>query len=792
MYQVKHKPLEKSNVYFGDIPGLQDKGGITKEDILFILDGHVPNNYQIINGIQENSKGFVLHPQNSDKIHCVCFVFDCESITKGLSEKHQETTRSVMADVDGKGMKFIVILTKCDKVSERVRDDTSQIFEDKCVRECKDKLMAMFSLRSQAMIYPVVNYVDAADVDLQVDSLIIVAFEQILKFGKDFLETAEDKWSEIPDSESMTSAVTGNDKRSLQLYTVPISCWPDVNQSKIRIRNMLNYCKSIEKNVGLKSEEEGANIDNVDIYIDADVIEIESLLSGNTTFEKKNVQVLTISEATGKEHLTNFKGVVIDSGGVKIIRSLLGSNATVNKTDDYLNDRDCDKTYKETIRTETKYIIESVVFEPLIQKCEFLGRVIDTLNAASINKVSQTSHDGERDQMSRNKSARPKVSGKLDYTYQEEQEDIDKYFDEKTLEQFNQQRDAVEDLYEEMVASISRSHLEEYDLTRLQDSRQSRYDSKEISQELFQREKSVKGCGFRLKSFHVDIEELPTKEEHNDRERRIRDFLCARNINNVKFNFVSPKLAKYSYVGAKVGFKCGSIMQTGTLGCFAKHSRCNKSDLCALFSKHVAQGCSEKILIRDEDQQFTTFGTLLSDTFVDGGHDIAAAKVNSNHLSSCDMGFKNDEGEKAPGELYNIGDTTNLQGHPIHLWGAKSKPGIGKITVQHYHFAQDTDTFIEVQDGCIALGKADAVLAERGDSGAIVCMNESNGEKVKIISMLIGSTNETVSQEDPKVKRKYLTLPLSSGLQTLENRTHGKFQLEGAESSGTNCQPAQN
>ncbi|XP_045176834.2 uncharacterized protein LOC123537242 [Mercenaria mercenaria] len=49
MYEVNHKLLDNSNVYFGDSPGFQDKGGITRQDVNFILDGHVPNNYQVYN-----------------------------------------------------------------------------------------------------------------------------------------------------------------------------------------------------------------------------------------------------------------------------------------------------------------------------------------------------------------------------------------------------------------------------------------------------------------------------------------------------------------------------------------------------------------------------------------------------------------------------------------------------------------------------------------------------------------------------------------------------------------------
>jgi hypothetical protein len=52
MYQMKYKGesggnLSNSNVYFGDTPGLQIKKGIAVNDIKIIVQGHVPNKYEV-------------------------------------------------------------------------------------------------------------------------------------------------------------------------------------------------------------------------------------------------------------------------------------------------------------------------------------------------------------------------------------------------------------------------------------------------------------------------------------------------------------------------------------------------------------------------------------------------------------------------------------------------------------------------------------------------------------------------------------------------------------------------
>ncbi|XP_053391902.1 uncharacterized protein LOC128554638 [Mercenaria mercenaria] len=568
------------------------------------------------------------------------------------------------------------------------------------------------------------------------------------------------------DSEAISTVASGHVTRSLHRYTVPLSFWKDLDQSQKSIKYMLEFCDGVEKTAGYTKYRQEADICEVDIFIDTDLHEIESLVPDVC---KRELHTWNVFEETDdKSIVSNFKkGVVVDSGGPKLVKSLNEPNITVLKEDgSWCIEDTCDDTFKTNDSMKIKCLIERVIFEPLIERCEFLGQVLDALNTAS---VSEKYHSEVRDKMSKFETARPKDRGEC--------------FDEKVLAQFKQQRDTVEGLFEEMVAAISRSHLNRENVIRLKGYLENRSVSKEVSEELFRKEQTVKGCGYRLKTLHVDVERLPTKEENDDREQRIREFLSNHDITDVKVNFVSPTLEEYSYVGAHIGLKSDTVLKTGTLGCFANHSKDQKSSLCALLSKHVAQGCSSEILIEDKDKNLKIFGKILPDTYVDGGHDIVAGVVEGEHISNCDMGFRSIENKKVPGELYSGGDTTNLQGHPIHLWGAKSKPGIGKVTVQNYHFADDNDTYIEVQDGSVALGKPDAVLAKNGDSGAIVCMDESGGERVRVISMLMGPKNEIGSQNDLQVKRKYLTLPLSSGLRTLEKRTNGTFQLQGTDTS---------
>ncbi|XP_053382547.1 uncharacterized protein LOC128546020 isoform X3 [Mercenaria mercenaria] len=538
---------------------------------------------------------------------------------------------------------------------------------------------------------------------------------------------------------------------------------------------------------GLSQQEKKHNVGlhEIDIYIDPVDHDIKSLIPPKVTIQKKELKnwntSISVDSMSTKDSSSNFKGIVIESGNARMIKSMHGSDIVLFQEclDCFENGNSPSNHTIDTLRLKTRSVIECVLFQPLVEKCEFLSFVLDAINKDPQNRIKETRGVDEIESVyQRDEKAQRE---QIEQTYNDESRECKVILDDIVFEKCKQQRDIIEDLFEEMVAVISKSQFKGKDLKRLQTRRKNSHVIKQVSHMLFKQDKSVKGCGYRFKTFHVDVQELPTLQENSDREKRIREMLNDNGITDIRFNFVSPSLDLYSYVGAQIAAKCETVTQTGTLGCFANHAKDNEPTLCALFSKHVVQGCSPEIYVGDKDQKLKSFGTLLSDTYVDGGHDIAAARINNKDFSSCEKQFKNMKNEKVPAELHTVGDNTIFPGQTIHLWGAHSKPGIGKINIPDFHYPDGTDSYIEIQDGSIARGKPNAVLAEPGDSGAIVCMDLSNGKKVRVISMLMGSTNDTVAQKDPKVKRKYLTLPLSSGLQTLEQRTKGTFQLEGTE-----------
>ncbi|XP_060585491.1 interferon-induced protein 44-like [Ruditapes philippinarum] len=180
----------RSGIRLGDTPGFQEQDGIKEDHINSIISGNVADGYKIINAIQDTQEDIQRDQSPGDKMHCVCFVFDCEKVQKGLPENIKRSMIKLRTIIFEKACPHIVLLTKCDKVSNSLKTSRRRIFEDGNVRECKERLKAEFGFRQQ-QIYPIVNYDDQNDVDKQTDRLILAAFFEILDLGKTHMESAE-------------------------------------------------------------------------------------------------------------------------------------------------------------------------------------------------------------------------------------------------------------------------------------------------------------------------------------------------------------------------------------------------------------------------------------------------------------------------------------------------------------------------------------------------------------------------------------------------------------------------
>ncbi|XP_060588661.1 interferon-induced protein 44-like [Ruditapes philippinarum] len=203
MYQLKFKSepgkTNTSNVFFCDMPGIQDKEGVKLEQAKLIVKGHVPNKFKIQNkSIDKDSKHFVKDAGSMCKIHCVCFLFDISNI-ETLTETFKETCKRFQWWLSNKDIPYVVVVTKGDQTSTAVRDNALQIYENKLIRENKDKLIEYFSFK-ESKIFPVRNYVHENQTLPEIDALLLDALKEIVSIGYEYLGDNSGDESVVSDS----------------------------------------------------------------------------------------------------------------------------------------------------------------------------------------------------------------------------------------------------------------------------------------------------------------------------------------------------------------------------------------------------------------------------------------------------------------------------------------------------------------------------------------------------------------------------------------------------------------
>ncbi|XP_053392379.1 uncharacterized protein LOC128555045 [Mercenaria mercenaria] len=206
MYKIKYKndagEMLTTKVRFGDMPGFQKEGGMTFDHAKNVVNGKVPNKFKIKQGITKESKKYIKKPTKENKIHCICYVFDVCSVDS-LQESFVTEFKYFQTWLRIKGIPYIVILTKADRLSDAVKENCLQVFDNMAVKEIKDKLIKKFNFVESKM-FPVINYVHQDRVVPEMDALLSEVFKEILDTGREYLDDLEESsgGEDVSDEES--------------------------------------------------------------------------------------------------------------------------------------------------------------------------------------------------------------------------------------------------------------------------------------------------------------------------------------------------------------------------------------------------------------------------------------------------------------------------------------------------------------------------------------------------------------------------------------------------------------
>ncbi|XP_069422781.1 interferon-induced protein 44 isoform X1 [Ovis canadensis] len=171
-----------------DSMGLSEKEGLDMDDIHYILEGHFPDRYQF-NSLKLRPKGIGNHsgcPLLKDRIHCVAFVFNANSVGE-LSHEMVEKIKKIQRELIKSDVVHVVLLTHVDTLDLITKGDLIDIY--KCV-PVKLKLEAVHRKLGFALsdIFVVSNYTSEWELEPVIDVLILSALREMLWAADDFLE----------------------------------------------------------------------------------------------------------------------------------------------------------------------------------------------------------------------------------------------------------------------------------------------------------------------------------------------------------------------------------------------------------------------------------------------------------------------------------------------------------------------------------------------------------------------------------------------------------------------------
>ncbi|KAM9495812.1 interferon-induced protein 44-like [Clarias gariepinus] len=168
--------------------GNDDSTGLSYNDALAVIKGHVPEGYEFQKGgtISDIVSGYIANPSLNEQIHCVLFILDATKLTSYPSSL-ESTLRKLHSAVSNLGIPQLILLTHVDQVSLAVQKDLSDVYYSLTVQNKMKKAGEMVGL-PLSYVLPVTNYVSQLTVDCNTDILLLNVGMSILQAADDAFE----------------------------------------------------------------------------------------------------------------------------------------------------------------------------------------------------------------------------------------------------------------------------------------------------------------------------------------------------------------------------------------------------------------------------------------------------------------------------------------------------------------------------------------------------------------------------------------------------------------------------
>ncbi|XP_010589464.1 interferon-induced protein 44-like [Loxodonta africana] len=173
-----------------DSMGLDEKeeAGLCMDDIPHILKGCIPDRYQFNpeKPITPSHSTFITSPSLKERIHCVVFVLDVNSVNN-LSSKMVQKLKRAHKDVLHYGIAHVALLTKVANWDEILQDDFLNMNKSVTYKSQIMHVSKMLSIPISNILM-VGNYASEYEVNHLKDVLILSMLRQMLRATDDFLD----------------------------------------------------------------------------------------------------------------------------------------------------------------------------------------------------------------------------------------------------------------------------------------------------------------------------------------------------------------------------------------------------------------------------------------------------------------------------------------------------------------------------------------------------------------------------------------------------------------------------
>ncbi|XP_060577902.1 uncharacterized protein LOC132735021 isoform X2 [Ruditapes philippinarum] len=317
----------------------------------------------------------------------------------------------------------------------------------------------------------------------------------------------------------------------------------------------------------------------------------------------------------------------------------------------------------------------------------------------------------------------------------------------------------------------------------------------EVMMKLYKISPSIRGYSYKFITrlqIHVlsdDIERL---------KQEIAEELEKHGFISDSYDIVPPLDDVRPFIKILAGSKVCNTVQNeaavfGTLTGFVKMESYEQKETicCSLASKHLLDG-QKTIQISNREQTMTA--AVIKETAPGDSNmyvDIAAAIINKEDEKYCDGRFKTEDGKLIKGIMFTKDDSLLACQH-VHINGASTSLGLGIIATTHCNNRESIETRNGQKQSCerkeeiekaneddkfiyVESRKKSSPFCTGGDSGAMVCADDDDGNHVELISTVIGKVvnqreTEQCGAENVKVKDNvvYQTLRLETGVTHLK------------------------